>query len=121
MTDNRAVIVDNLSSLSLNQRQLAVYDRLIGMELLYEDPRSGAEHYLVRYPAGLKAQRHRHTAAHTIIVLEGRHVANGQVVGPGAYCHFAAGEAMHHAAVDQEACLFVIIFDGPSDVEALDP
>jgi len=32
----------------------------------------GEQHYLVRYPAGLKGRPHQHTAAHTIIALEGQ-------------------------------------------------
>jgi quercetin dioxygenase-like cupin family protein len=120
MTDSPAVIVDGLKRLDLDQVQVAVYDRPIGMRLLYQDPKSGAEHYLVRYPAGLAAQRHRHTAAHTIIVLEGRLDVNGEGVGPGAYCHFPGGQAMHHTSTGQEPCLFVIMFDGPFDVDAVE-
>jgi quercetin dioxygenase-like cupin family protein len=44
-------------------------------------PESGAEHYLIRYPAGLKVRVHRHTAAQTIVVLEGPLVVNDQVIG----------------------------------------
>ena len=71
----------------------------------------------MRYPAGLVAQRHRHTAAHTIVVLDGMLEANGQIVGAGAYCHFPAGEPMHHGPAGDGPCLFVIMFDGPFDVE----
>ena len=63
---------------------------------------------------------HRRTAAHTIIVLEGRLAVNDEVIGPGAYCHFPAGEAMLHAPAESDHCLFVTIFDGPYDIEALD-
>src|ERR1700741_2089752 len=115
-----ATILDRLASLDLDLRKLDVYDQPIGMKLLYEDPVSSAEHYLIRYPGGLKAKRHRHTAAHTIIVLDGRLEANGEVVGPGAYCRFPAGVPMHHTAGDKEPCTFLIFFDGPSDVEALE-
>lgn len=119
MEQDHAVIVDNLGSLELDRSQPAIYDRPIGVRLLYRDPISGAEHYLVRYPAGLIAQRHRHSASHTIVVLDGRLEANGEVIGRGAYCHFPAGEAMHHAPADDEPCLFVTIFHGPFDVEPL--
>ena len=118
MTGGQAVIVDGLASLPLEQSQPAIYDRPIGLRLLYQDPDSGAEHYLIRYPAGLRAQRHRHSAAHTMIVLEGRLLANESVVGPGAYAHFPAGTVMHHAPADDAPCLFVTIFHGPFDVQA---
>jgi quercetin dioxygenase-like cupin family protein len=116
----RAIIVDNLRSVVLGRSQLVVYDREIGLRLLYQDPDSGAEHYLIRYPAGLKARLHRHTAAHTIFVLEGRLEVNDEVIGPGAYCHFPPGETMRHAPAEDDSCLFVTVFHGPFDVEPID-
>lgn len=117
MEDDQAIIVDRLNALGLEPSQPVIYDRPIGLRLLHQDPVSGAEHYLVRYPAGLRARRHRHTAAQTIVVLEGRLAANGEVIGPGAYCHFPAGQTMHHAPAEGESCLFVTMFDGPFDVQ----
>jgi quercetin dioxygenase-like cupin family protein len=108
--------VDNLASVELGSSRQPVYDRDFGLRRLHEDPESGEEHYLIRYPAGLKARPHRHTAAHTIVVLEGLLEVNGSVVGPGSYCHFPAGEVMKHAPADGQTCLFVILFHGPFDV-----
>jgi quercetin dioxygenase-like cupin family protein len=116
MGDERAIIADRLASVPLEQSRPVIYDRPIGLRLLYQDPASGAEHYLIRYPPGLQARRHRHTAAHTIVVLEGHLVANGTVVGPGAYVHFPAGTIMHHAPAADSSCLFVTIFHAPFDV-----
>ena len=118
-----ATIVDGLESLELGSpaaAAAAVYDKAIGIRQLYQDPESGEEHYLIRYPAGVKGLMHRHSAAHTIVVLEGRLEANGQVVGPGAYAHFPAGQAMKHQASESESCLFVILFHGPFDVALLE-
>jgi quercetin dioxygenase-like cupin family protein len=115
-----AVIFNDLRSTQLQPSQLVIYDREIDLRLLYQDPHSGAEHYLIRYPAGLTARLHRHTAAHTIVVLEGRLEVNNEVIGPGAYCHFPPREAMRHAPADNGSCLFVTIFHGPFDVESLD-
>jgi quercetin dioxygenase-like cupin family protein len=123
MNHSTATIVGELRSLELREpgaAAAAVYDRPIGLRLLYEDPVSGAEHYLARYPTGLKGRVHRHSAAHTIVVLEGWLEANGQVIGPGSYAHFPAREAMHHQATEDGPCLFVLLFHGPFDVEALD-
>jgi len=116
----RATIVDGLASLERRQAEQPAYDRPFELRLLYEDPGSGAEHYLVYYPPGLVGRRHRHTAAHTIVVLEGALEANGETVGPGSYCHFPAGEPMHHAPAAGESCLFVLLFDGPFDLEVLE-
>jgi quercetin dioxygenase-like cupin family protein len=120
MEAGKAIIIDGLHSLELDPSQPVIYDREIGLRLLYRDADSGAEHYLVRYPSGLRARWHRHTAAQTIVVLEGRLDVNNEVIGAGAYCHLPAGEAMHHAPADDESCLFVTIFHGPFDVEPLD-
>ena len=98
----------------------AVYDRPIGLRTLHEDPVSGEEHYLVRYPRGTRCRLHRHGAAHTLIVLEGSLEANGQVIGPGSYAHFPAGEAMRHQPAGDGPCLFVALFHGGFDVEVLE-
>ena len=119
MTLGNATIIDALSSLELQQpgaAAAAVYDRPIALRLLYKDPASGEEHYVVRYPAGVKGRVHTHTAGHTIVVLEGRLHANGQVIGPGAYAHFPGGEEMQHQSGGDGDCLFVLLFHGPFDV-----
>jgi quercetin dioxygenase-like cupin family protein len=115
-----AVVLDSVRTLPLESSQPEIYDRPIGLRLLYRDPRSGAEHYAIRYPDGLRARRHRHSAGHTIVVLSGRLIANGHIVGPGSYCHFPAGTVMHHAPAPGSDCLFVILFDGPFDVHPVE-
>jgi quercetin dioxygenase-like cupin family protein len=127
MHETRAVIIDELASLPLDDPQAVTgrdpstgYDRPFGLKLLNRDPDSGADHYLVRYPAGLRGRRHRHSAAHTIVVLEGRLEANGQFIGPHAYAHFPAGEVMRHQAADEGPCLFALLFNGRFDVQEFD-
>ena len=117
-------VVDQLRALELVEpgaAAAAVYDAPVHLRQLYEDPASGAEHYLVRYPVGVSGRLHRHTAAQTIVVLDGRLDANGRVIGPGGYAHFPAGEPMRHQPAGDDACLFVTIFHGPFDVEVLAP
>jgi quercetin dioxygenase-like cupin family protein len=117
---HRAVLFDQLAGRDLGQSQPVIYDRPIGLRLLYQDPRSGAEHYLVRYPAGLRARRHRHSAAHTIVVIEGLLEVDGQLLAAGSYAHFPAGTPMHHEPAPDRECLFLILFDGPFDVYPVD-
>jgi quercetin dioxygenase-like cupin family protein len=119
MNYGEAIIVSELASLELQEptaAAAAVYDRPIGLRLLYQEPGGGEEHYLVRYPAGLRGRPHRHTAAHTIIVLDGKLDANGTVIGPGSYAHFPARQPMRHQAAGDAPCLFVLLFHGPFDI-----
>jgi quercetin dioxygenase-like cupin family protein len=119
MEYGRATIEDDVLSAEMGTSRQPVYDRDFELKLLHQDPRSGAEHYVVRYPPGLRALPHRHSAAHTIVVLKGRLAVNDTVVGPGGYCYFPAGEVMFHAPADEEECVFVIFFDGPFDVQVV--
>jgi quercetin dioxygenase-like cupin family protein len=119
MAADPPVVVARLADLPLKTAQPLIYDRPIALRQLFRGPRTGAGHYLVRYPAGLSAQWHRHTAAHTVVVLEGGLEVNGAVIGPGSYCHLPAGQPMHHAPAAGGSCLFVLLFDGPFDVEPL--
>jgi quercetin dioxygenase-like cupin family protein len=111
-----AVIVPDLLAAVLETSQPVIYDTPIGLRQLYTDPHTGDEHYLVHYPQGMKAARHHHSAAHTIIVLDGALSADGQILGPGSYCHFPAMTVMHHEPAPGSHCRFVTIFHGPFDV-----
>lgn len=110
------MVVEELLSLALEDSHIEIYDRPVGVRLLYQDPDSGAEHYLIRYPEGLRAQPHRHSAAHTIVVLEGGLEVDGRRLAPGAYAHHPAQTVMHHAPAPGHGCRFVLIFHGPYDV-----
>ena len=111
-----AVMVPGLHDLPLEPSQPVIYDQPVGVRLLHRDELTGAEHYLVRYPRGLRARQHTHTAAHTILVLEGALLADGQVLEAGSYVHFPAGEPMHHEPAAGSDCLFVTVFYGSFDV-----
>jgi quercetin dioxygenase-like cupin family protein len=110
------VIVPDLRRVEMEPSRPVIYDRPIGLRLLHRDPGTGAEHYLVHYPEGTRAERHTHSAAHTIVVLEGAMTANGEHLPAGSYVHFPAGTPMVHEPAAGCDCLFVTIFHGPFDV-----
>jgi hypothetical protein len=72
-----------------------------------QEPARGAEHYLIDCPAGLRADRHRYSAAHAFTVLEATLEANGQQIAPEPYCHFPAGTVMHDAPAKARACFLL--------------
>lgn len=111
-----AVLVPGLLGLPLGTSHPVIYDRPIGLRRLYVDPHTGGEHFLVHYPVGVTAARHHHSAGHAIVVLDGALLVDGEVLGPGSYCHFPPMTSMHHQPADGRHCRFVIFFSGPFDV-----
>jgi quercetin dioxygenase-like cupin family protein len=65
---------------------------------LIEDPDTGMEIRLVRYPAGVINTRHTHPCAHGMYVLEGTLVTNQGSFGPGHFVWFPEGMVMEHGA-----------------------
>lgn len=120
MNDAEPMVVRDLIGLELQQRTLSAYDRPIGLRLLHEDPDSGVEHYVVEYSPGTSAAWHRHSVAHTIVVLEGRLEVNGVSIGPGDLCRYPARTRMKHEPSAGSGCRFLMVFEGKSDVTLLE-
>jgi hypothetical protein len=114
------VIHGDLNAIALRTTEQPAYDRPFELELLHHDERTGAEHYVVRYRPGTRARPHRHTAAHTIVVLAGHMLVDGQRLGPGGYAHHPGGTTMLHEPATDEGTTFVIFFDGPFDLRLVD-
>ena len=120
MNDIEPMVVRDLLGLDLPQRTLSAYDRPIGLRLLHEDPDSGVELYVVEYSEGTSAAWHRHSVAHTIVVLEGRLEVNGVGIGPGDLCRYPAGTRMKHEPSPGSGCRFLMVFEGTSDVTLIE-
>jgi len=109
------VVLEDLKQVTLEAVHPAWYPKPIARRVLSHNERTGARHILVRYPADLNAPAHHHNCDHTIVVVENDMIINGEVVGPGTYCHFPAGEVMLHTSTAERDCLFLIMFDGPAE------
>ena len=114
------VIHRDLKALALRTTEQPAYDQPFELQLLHQDERTGAEHYIVRYRRGTTARTHRHTAAHTIIVLDGHLLVDGELLGPGGYAHHPGDTTMLHEPAPGEACTFVLLFDAPFDLRLVD-
>jgi quercetin dioxygenase-like cupin family protein len=65
---------------------------------LIEDPDTGMEIRLVRYPAGIINPTHTHPCAHGMYVLQGTLVTHDGRYGPGNFVWFPEGLVMEHGA-----------------------
>lgn len=69
---------------------------------LIEDPDTGMEVRLVRYPAGVINTLHTHPCAHGMYVLEGILVTHSGAYPPGTFVWFPEGTLMEHGATADE-------------------
>jgi quercetin dioxygenase-like cupin family protein len=65
---------------------------------LMEDPETGMEIRLVRYPAGVIDSSHTHPCGHGMFVLDGTLVTHEGAYVPGSFVWFPEGIAMEHGA-----------------------
>ena len=93
----RLIAIDT-NALPWEERFNEKLGRALYRKNLIEDPETGMEVRLVRYPAGLVNPRHTHSCAHGMYVLEGALVTQSGTYGPGAFVWFPEGMVMEHGA-----------------------
>ena len=104
------------TTLAVDANTLPWEERVIGKsgqpvyrKTLLEDPDTGMEIRLVRYPAGVLNPRHTHPCAHGMYVLEGTLVTHEGTYGPGSFVWFPEGVVMEHGATAEQDVTVVFI------------
>ena len=86
---------------------------------LMEDPDTGMEVRLVRYPAGVINALHTHPCAHGMYVLEGTLQTNEGTFGPGSFVWFPQGMEMEHGATGDGDVTVLFITNKPFEIHYL--
>jgi quercetin dioxygenase-like cupin family protein len=96
------------------------YNEALGKTLfrknLFEDPETGMEIRLVKYPAGVINKLHTHPCGHGMYVLEGTLETNAGRFGPGSFVWFPEGEEMEHGATAEADVVVVFITNKKFDI-----
>ena len=92
------VIAFNTETMPWEERFNEKLGRVLYRKTLMEDPDTGMEVRLVRYPAGVINPRHTHPCAHGMYVLEGTLATHAGTFGPGSFVWFPEGMVMEHGA-----------------------
>jgi quercetin dioxygenase-like cupin family protein len=95
---NQSLIAIDTNSMPWEERFNEHIGRALYRKNLVEDPETGMEVRLVRYPAGVINPRHTHPCAHGMFVLEGTLVTHSGSYGPGSFVWFPEGTTMEHGA-----------------------
>jgi anti-sigma factor ChrR (cupin superfamily) len=85
----------------------------VQVKILYRDEETEHTDMLVKFPAGYVEPRHNHASSHSIMVLEGLQIAQGEHMQPGDYV-WADGSEPHGPFEYPEGCVVFASFRGPS-------
>jgi quercetin dioxygenase-like cupin family protein len=85
-------------------------------KILLQDPDTGMEVRLLRYPAGFTTTWHTHKCAHGMYVLEGILVTHKGRFGPGGFVWFPEGMVMEHGATADQDVLMLFITNKRFDI-----
>lgn len=86
------------------------------VKALLQEPETGMEVTLLRYPAGLTNPHHTHECGHGMYVLEGTLVTHRGAFGPGTFVWFPEGEPMQHGATAERDVVALFITNKPFNI-----
>ena len=103
------MIAFDTTAMPWEERYQAALGKSNFRKLLLQDPDTGMEISLARYPAGFTTTWHTHPCAHGMFVLEGTLVTHAGTYGPGGFVWFPEGMLMEHGATaDAEVVVLFI-------------
>ena len=103
------IIAIDTTRMPWEERYQAALGKSNFRKLLLQDPDTGMEIRLLRYPAGFTATWHTHPCAHGMYVLEGTLVTHKGNFGPGGFVWFPEGMLMQHGATAESDVVMLFI------------
>ena len=117
--NKEAMIAIDTSTMPWEERYMEALGKSNFRKLLLQDPDTGMEIRLVRYPAGFMTTWHTHHCAHGMYVIEGTLVTHAGRFGPGGFVWFPEGMRMEHGASADSDVVVIFITNKKFDIHFL--
>jgi len=85
----------------------------VQVKVYHHDPETGHTDMLIKFPPGYVEPEHAHASEHSVVVLEGLQIANGDPLRPGDSC-YGPPEVPHGPFEYPEGCVVFASFRGGS-------
>ena len=115
----KGITAFDTASLPWEERFNAKIGRALYRKNLIQDPDTGMEVRVVRYPAGVINPLHTHNCAHGMYVLDGTLVTNAGNYSPGSFVWFPEGTDMEHGATTDADVTVLFITNKAFDIHYL--
>lgn len=117
--EGHAVIAIDTTTMPWEERYQEFLGKSNFRKQLLQDPDTGMEIKLLRYPAGFITTWHTHHCAHGMYVLEGTLVTHAGTFGPGGFVWFPEGMLMEHGATAETDVVMLFITNKRFDIHFL--
>ena len=117
--EGQAVIAIDTTTMPWEERYQEFLGKSNFRKQLLQDPDTGMEIKLLRYPAGFITTWHTHHCAHGMYVLEGTLVTHAGTFGPGGFVWFPEGMLMEHGATAETDVVMLFITNKKFDIHFL--
>ena len=111
------LIAIDTNEMPWEDRYSEALQKMLYRKNLMEDPDTGMEVRLVKYPAGVINKLHTHPCAHGMFVLEGTLVTHDGEYGPGHFVWFPEGQVMEHGATPETDVVVLFITNKPFRID----
>jgi quercetin dioxygenase-like cupin family protein len=117
--ESQAVIAIDTATMPWEERYQEFLGKSNFRKQLLQDPDTGMEIKVLRYPAGFTTTWHTHHCAHGMYVLEGTLVTHAGTFGPGGFVWFPEGMRMEHGATAETDVVMLFITNKRFDIQFL--
>ncbi len=117
--ESSEMIAIDVNAMPWEARFKEEHGQTVYRKLLLQDPDTGMEIRLLRYPAGVVIPWHTHSCAHGMYVLEGTLVTHAGSYGPGSFVWFPESMAMSHGASAESDVTMLFINNKPMGIDYL--
>jgi quercetin dioxygenase-like cupin family protein len=114
--DRQEMITVDTAAMPWEERYQALLGKSHYRKILVQDPDTGVEVRVHRYPAGYTTPWHTHTCAHGMYVLEGTLVTHAGSYSAGSFVWFPQGMMMEHGATAQRDVVVLFITNKKFDI-----
>jgi len=116
LSQSKKAIVVDVNAMPWEERPNKKLGKSNYRKMLIQDPDTGMNVNLRRYPAGFMTTWHTHPCAHGLYVLEGTLKTNEGCYGPGMFVWFPEGILAEHGATEESDVLVLFITNKKFDI-----
>jgi len=117
MDETKKMIVSNSSMMPWEEVFNEKVGRSMLRKMLVQDPDTGMEIRIARYPAGWTTTWHFHHCSHGMYVIEGTLKTHDGCYGPGTMVWFPEGSLMEHGATTETDVTVMFITNKKFDIQ----